>query len=315
MFMCVILLLFSWPGHTAYVAFLLSYDDIVVNPKDRWGKTPLRDAVQGKHDGVASLLKERGGHVSTKGGEEESFSDDMGATLCSLAKENREEEIKRYVCWVTGVTWVCLLCAHVCIARSSCLRVKVCCRKLLCTFEHTHTNATFIIAWHIYLHMPTVVIFSSCSLCYVYSGTNHDYSLSVNGVDLNSPDYDNRTALHIAAGDGRANLARMLLMLGANPHVKDRYEQWFIKYIVHVSEFNAYNLSRTSAAILRLSSRLVSKHVIAYHKYISLVSYVDQDWSFYIALRSLLHVHTGCHGLVFTLHCRLQMGKDSARWS
>jgi ankyrin repeat protein/tRNA A-37 threonylcarbamoyl transferase component Bud32 len=43
------------------------------------------------------------------------------------------------------------------------------------------------------------------------------------GVDVNAKDYDNKTALHIAAGNGNLDLVKLLTSKGANVNAKDRW--------------------------------------------------------------------------------------------
>jgi serine/threonine protein kinase len=42
-------------------------------------------------------------------------------------------------------------------------------------------------------------------------------------LDLNEGDYDSRTALHLAAGEGHAEIVRLLCEAGANPNAEDRW--------------------------------------------------------------------------------------------
>ena len=47
--------------------------------------------------------------------------------------------------------------------------------------------------------------------------------LEFGNVDLDEGDYDHRTALHLAAGEGRAEVVELLCVAGANPNVEDRW--------------------------------------------------------------------------------------------
>lgn len=53
-----------------------------------------------------------------------------------------------------------------------------------------------------------------------------------NGIDLNSRDYDHRTALHVAASEGLYLMAKLLIEAGASVFTKDRYIQ-----DIHVAYF------------------------------------------------------------------------------
>jgi hypothetical protein len=47
--------------------------------------------------------------------------------------------------------------------------------------------------------------------------------LSVGEIDLNEGDYDRRTALHLAAGEGKVEVVKLLCQRGANVNVEDRW--------------------------------------------------------------------------------------------
>lgn len=48
-------------------------------------------------------------------------------------------------------------------------------------------------------------------------------ALLARGTKIDAMDYDKRTALHLAASDGRVEVVNFLLAQGANPHVQDRW--------------------------------------------------------------------------------------------
>jgi 60kDa lysophospholipase len=45
------------------------------------------------------------------------------------------------------------------------------------------------------------------------------------GADLSAVNYDQRTALHIAAAEGNLELVKYLLLHGAAVHIRDRYDR------------------------------------------------------------------------------------------
>ena len=47
--------------------------------------------------------------------------------------------------------------------------------------------------------------------------------IEAKGIDLNSADYDGRTALHLAASEGQAEVVEYLIRRKVNADVKDRW--------------------------------------------------------------------------------------------
>lgn len=66
---------------------------------------------------------------------------------------------------------------------------------------------------------------SIISLIYAatYGDLDEIYMIEANGLDLNSADYDGRTALHLAAAEGQKKVIEYLLMRGVNPNPVDRW--------------------------------------------------------------------------------------------
>ncbi|KAL3932356.1 MAG: hypothetical protein SGARI_003984, partial [Bacillariaceae sp.] len=48
--------------------------------------------------------------------------------------------------------------------------------------------------------------------------------LEFGNIDIDEGDYDRRTALHLAAGEGRTEIVELLCQTGANPNVEDRWQ-------------------------------------------------------------------------------------------
>ena len=82
--------------------------------------------------------------------------------------------------------------------------------------------------------------------------------LDFGSVDLNQGDYDHRTALHLAAGEGHLEIVRMLCEAGADVNVEDRWG--------HRPLDDARNAKKNSAGIMKLLLQAWGKvHQYFYH--------------------------------------------------
>lgn len=57
------------------------------------------------------------------------------------------------------------------------------------------------------------------NLCFIYT------HFLLQGADISQPNADDRTALHIACCEGDITVVRLLLKMGANVHIKDRFNR------------------------------------------------------------------------------------------
>ena len=76
-------------GLLPIVTFLLE-NDANVNATDRWGGTPMRDALREGHFGVAKELRDNGGRLEMK-------ENDVSGELCELARRGLLEKLDQLV--------------------------------------------------------------------------------------------------------------------------------------------------------------------------------------------------------------------------
>ena len=68
--------------------------------------------------------------------------------------------------------------------------------------------------------------------------------LEFGNIDIDEGDYDRRTGLHLAAGEGRLEIVELLCQAGANPNVEDRWQNRPLD--------DAKNAKKNSGAIMSL---------------------------------------------------------------
>lgn len=121
-------------GRLDVLRYLVKQDDVDVNARDRWGGTPLTDAVRHRRADVVAWLKANGGHMQ--------HTDAMQGELHDLAANGKDAELAQ---------------------------------------------------------------------------------LLDSGIDPNIPDYDRRTAIHLAAAEGHASTVQLLVTHKADVMVRDRW--------------------------------------------------------------------------------------------
>ncbi|XP_057339164.1 L-asparaginase [Microplitis mediator] len=84
-------------------------------------------------------------------------------------------------------------------------------------------------------------------------------SLKDNGVDVSQLNGDSRTVLHIACCEGDIKLVRALLEMGANVHIKDRFDRTPLTEAVENDHHEIIKLLRQCGAHLHESSLLIGQ--------------------------------------------------------
>ncbi|KAH0548462.1 L-asparaginase [Cotesia glomerata] len=84
-------------------------------------------------------------------------------------------------------------------------------------------------------------------------------SLKDNGVDVSQTNGDSRTVLHIACCEGDIKLVRALLEMGANVHIKDRFDRTSLTEAVENDHHEIIKLLRQCGAHLHESPLLIGQ--------------------------------------------------------
>ncbi|XP_074104169.1 L-asparaginase isoform X2 [Cotesia typhae] len=84
-------------------------------------------------------------------------------------------------------------------------------------------------------------------------------SLKDNGVDVSQTNGDSRTVLHIACCEGDIKLVRVLLEMGANVHIKDRFDRTPLTEAVENDHHEIIKLLRQCGAHLHESPLLIGQ--------------------------------------------------------
>ena len=75
-------------------------------------------------------------------------------------------------------------------------------------------------------------------------------AMLMRGLDINAPDYDNRTTLHLSCAEGNSKVVELLISEGANVHALDRYGNNALHYaVINNHSLIADLLSRNGAEL------------------------------------------------------------------
>ncbi|KAL1521251.1 hypothetical protein AB1Y20_020922 [Prymnesium parvum] len=246
-------------GRLTVVSFLLDELQCAPCPADRWGRTPLRNAIDARHDAVVALLTARGGAAEA----------DMAALrnevmhagrLCQLAAAGKVEEVRALVLEegvpVHIADYDARTALHVAAAKGQLRLVRV-------LLEELHADPNPADRWgstplddavrggHSQLERylkarratktfltdantdgsssgRTVaeMVGSLCAAAFMgdLPALRALGASEAGRQSVNSSDYDKRTPLHIGASEGRPDVVQLLLTeLHADPNVEDRW--------------------------------------------------------------------------------------------
>ena len=230
-------------GHLDIVTLLI---DRGANMKavDRWGRTPLSDAIMNRHQNVASFLRSHGATEDM-----DVTSDAFGSiTLESVAKGDLEEVRSRLVAGANANfadydkrTALHLACTEGHLDIAELLLVNEADWTAKDSFGRTPVDDAVTNG-----HKEILRVLRQYGaeiprhLSGAHSDTQHQMGLDLvenaakgrinavkkcllNGANPNFQDYDKRTALHLAAVEGHADIVEVLLRSGADSNSLDRW--------------------------------------------------------------------------------------------
>lgn len=208
--------------------------EVDINAKDRWGGTPLVDAIREGHGKVAKLLHQHGGDLmydeATASGE-----------LCELARKGDLERIKLLLecgCSANSADYDKRTCLHLAASEGNTLVVETLAQMganlnvqdrwqgtpLFDAVREGHSQVAkilFSLGGELLFDEET----ASAQLCeHARKGDlERIKALLSSGCSPIAADYDKRTALHVAASEGNNTIVHELLKVVKNASPKDRW--------------------------------------------------------------------------------------------
>jgi len=197
----------SSEGHLDVVKFLVS-KGAKINRSDRWGGSPLDDAHRHRHTAVASFLRSRGGRTG---------STNVTTNLIAAAAAGDIEEVKMLLLGNEAVT----AAVPTATDGGDYLSVSLANGRTLTAaannHSHNHNAGNGLSAGAPAAHFKE----------FKKRGMSLDVSepsvLAASTVDISKGDYDKRTALHLAAGEGHVDVVEFLCRHGADVNARDRW--------------------------------------------------------------------------------------------
>ncbi|KAG8373761.1 hypothetical protein BUALT_Bualt11G0058800 [Buddleja alternifolia] len=179
-------------GHASIVELLLSYN-ADVNLRDRWQRTPLADAKLYQHRDICRILEVNGGRE---------LIEDQLSHVSDLRRDSADELI-------AGDSQMGL-------------RRKVAGVVVVVNVEYLEVFEAVEGGGEDGFDMQMIGNFLSFASRGDRVGLNE---MLREGTSPNVQDYDNRTALHLAASEGHASIVELLLSYNADVNLRDRWQR------------------------------------------------------------------------------------------
>ena len=243
-------------GHLHIIEWLM---EIEADPsvKDRYGNTPMADAVRHKRDEVIDLLRAHGEALE---------SDDAASLLCIAASKGDVDQLRRLIDSRVDVNAAdydkrCAMALAASEGHIECIEFLISRfaninpvdrwkgTPLTDAIRHKHLPVQALLRKH-GATLPTSDDMA-CQLCELaYQGNTLELAELVrNGVDINLGDYDDRRALHLACCEGHLGTTEFLLTcntidvnvvdrLGGTP-LEDAHREGHVAVIALLTKFGA----------------------------------------------------------------------------
>ena len=190
-------------GHLNVVRLLVS-KGAKINRSDRWGGSALDDALRHRHRDVAAYLRGKGGATG---------SADQTTSLITAAAQGDLEEVRMLLAPISGNLGSSS--SFLGIGNSSGRRNSIT-HSSGKSSKNLSTSKSFSVKSFSFAKLPL-------SASSTRKAADREAAEAEALIDVNKGDYDQRTPLHLAAGEGHVEIVRLLCKRGADVNAKDRW--------------------------------------------------------------------------------------------